>query len=509
MSWLRVCTPGGGTGPIGSILPAALLLAWFVGDPSMALAASRRQSADEWRRLTATNSPVPRVLVHKNEIRFYFPTQPRPIGFSAELGRARLLTEGYQVSSALLKLKKKLPPVAPGTDGWKEPVLIVGEEWRRLSINLLAALTPATPGHAKYYRGLLGDRILYRDQFDRPSSAPIYQPPPNVVIDHRYSIEESLQILAVVAEPMLRRAHPRDSLFVMFVHPLRTPQPLVIDTARHRCIWLSSAGLYEAMEPGFPLAPTLQSVSALVFESNGLALIKNPVSSIGRLGNLLVTLCVNLARLPLPKPTGPVPPLAQTEGMNLAQWEDWLDQHTGSRREYGSLQLMIDGERFFPQLQQAISNATGHVKMHVFIFDNDDVAVEIANQLKQRSDQVRVEVLLDRMATMSAAKIPPVTPPAKSYEPPASISSYLTEGSKVQVRSFLNAFCSFDHSKVYLVDNRRAWMGGMNIGREYRSDWHDMMVEMQGPIVDSLEYEFKLDWAHAGWLGDLAFLRAL
>jgi cardiolipin synthase len=170
---------------------------------------------------------------------------------------------------------------------------------------------------------------------------------------------------------------------------------------------------------------------------------------------------------------------------------------------------MIDGERFFPQLQQAISNATGHVKMHVFIFDNDDVAVEIANQLKQRSDQVRVEVLLDRMATMSAAKIPPVTPPAKSYEPPASISSYLTEGSKVQVRSFLNAFCSFDHSKVYLVDNRRAWMGGMNIGREYRSDWHDMMVEMQGPIVDSLEYEFKLDWAHAGWLGDLAFLRAL
>src|SRR6266581_4553105 len=60
-------------------------------------AASRRQSAEEWRRLTTTNAPLPRVLVHDDEVRFYFPDEKRPLGFKAKLGRLRLPTEGYQV----------------------------------------------------------------------------------------------------------------------------------------------------------------------------------------------------------------------------------------------------------------------------------------------------------------------------------------------------------------------------------------------------------------------------
>ena len=472
-------------------------------------AATRQQSADEWRRLNGTNGSLPRIVVHHNEVRFYFPAEPHPVGFVARMGRARLPTQGFQVSSALLRLKPNLPVVQAGIDGWREPVLIAGEEWRTLSTNLLAGLTPATPGHAKYYRGLLGDRLLYRDASGRPASAPISEPPPHVTIDHRYSIEESLQIFATLAEPLLLRAHSDRSLFVLMVHPQRSPQPLLIDTRRRRCVWLSSAGLYESMEPAFPLAPTFRNLSALVLEGNGLALLKNPVSSVGRLGNLLVTICVNLARMPLPKPSGPVPPLAHQPGMNLDRWEEWLDRHTGTRRENGTLELLIDGERFFPRFQQAVSNATDHVKVHVFIFDNDDVAVDLANELRWKSQQVSTEVILDRMASIAAARIAPITPPPKSYVPPISISSYLKSDSKVRVRPFLNAFCSFDHSKIYLVDGTRAWMGGMNIGREYRSEWHDMMVEMQGPIVSSLEYEYQLDWAHAGWFGDLAYLKAL
>jgi phosphatidylserine/phosphatidylglycerophosphate/cardiolipin synthase-like enzyme len=34
-------------------------------------------------------------------------------------------------------------------------------------------------------------------------------------------------------------------------------------------------------------------------------------------------------------------------------------------------------------------------------------------------------------------------------------------------------------------------------------------VELQGPVAGSLEYEYELDWAHAGWLGDLSYLHAL
>ena len=75
----------------------------------------------------------------------------------------------------------------------------------------------------------------------------------------------------------------------------------------------------------------------------------------------------------------------------------------------------------------------------------------------------------------------------------------------MHVRPFLNPFMTSDHSKVYLIDGRYAYIGGMNLGREYRYEWHDMTVEVEGPVVASLQHEFTKNWAHAGALGDFAF----
>jgi len=47
----------------------------------------------------------------------------------------------------------------------------------------------------------------------------------------------------------------------------------------------------------------------------------------------------------------------------------------------------------------------------------------------------------------------------------------------------------------------------MNMGREYYSEWHDLMVKIEGPIVASLSREFSRAWRKAGPWGDLAMLR--
>jgi cardiolipin synthase len=109
------------------------------------------------------------------------------------------------------------------------------------------------------------------------------------------------------------------------------------------------------------------------------------------------------------------------------------------------------------------------------------------------------------MATLSAGLAPPVSPLPEDFIPPGPIVGYLRQDSEIKVRTFLNPWFSVNHTKVYLVDGNRAWVGGMNIGREYRYEWHDLMVEIQGPIVGSLEKEFQRAWAHAGPLGDLAY----
>ena len=50
----------------------------------------------------------------------------------------------------------------------------------------------------------------------------------------------------------------------------------------------------------------------------------------------------------------------------------------------------------------------------------------------------------------------------------------------------------------------------MNIGRAYRYEWHDMMAEVTGPVVDLLQRDSDVAWSKASWLGDLAmFARTL
>jgi len=44
-----------------------------------------------------------------------------------------------------------------------------------------------------------------------------------------------------------------------------------------------------------------------------------------------------------------------------------------------------------------------------------------------------------------------------------------------------------DHVKTIVLDKKVAFTGGMNIAREYRYDWHDMMMELHGPVVDVLQ----------------------
>ena len=183
-----------------------------------------------------------------------------------------------------------------------------------------------------------------------------------------------------------------------------------------------------------------------------------------RLTDLGVESAVKVLRFPLPKPATEVPPLAQTNGMDLGDWEKWLNRNTGTRLEDGSLQLLIDGDHFYPRLRQAIAGATNHVFMNIYIFDRDDVAVSMADELKQSSSRVRVHVILDQMGTLAAGLVPPATPMPENFVMPSSIVSYLRNDSRVRVHPFLNPWFSTDHQKIYLVDGTPR-MGGRHESR--------------------------------------------
>ena len=467
---------------------------------------TKQQSLDEWRALTAPAAPVPRVFVKGDHVRFYFAVHDGVEAFDAHWTRLRVPTGNYKVSSALVRWNQKLAGVPEHEHGWREATVISSTEWRQLATNTIAALTPKTPGHGAFYQAFLADRLVYRDHQGIARVALAAERPADIIIEHRFSMDETLEILARYFEEYLSEAHPSDSLFVMMSpNARRFTQPLLLERQQRQCVFLAPAALYDINDRGGSLAVTAQGFVALLPESHGIALLKNPISSAARLGDLAVATLIKFIRMPLPKPKHVEPIHPAGNGMDLQAWESWLDHYTGTRLHDGRLRLLIDGDRFFPRLRQAIAGATNHINFDVYIFDKDDVGVDFADQLRRRSGQVRVNVVLDRMGSIGGGATPPATPMPEDFVSPPSIVSYLRYDSHVHVRPFLNPWFSSDHAKTLLVDGNFAWIGGMNLGREYRYEWHDLMVELQGPVVDQLEADFHRVWAYCGPFGDLAY----
>jgi cardiolipin synthase len=201
-------------------------------------------------------------------------------------------------------------------------------------------------------------------------------------------------------------------------------------------------------------------------------------------------------------------PLSKAPPMDLQRWEQDLDKLSSRAVSAGTVNVLVDGEAFFTRFIEAATAAQKSIHMQTYIFDNDDYALQIAELLKRRSNEgVDVKVLLDGLGTITATMVDPGSMP-EHHEAPASVHQFLEHGSRVNVRQKANPWFTGDHVKTTVIDHRIAFVGGMNIGREYRYDWHDMMLELRGPVVDTIRDEFHAAWTHAGLLGDLGYFFA-
>jgi len=168
----------------------------------------------------------------------------------------------------------------------------------------------------------------------------------------------------------------------------------------------------------------------------------------------------------------------------------------------GTVDYLIDGENFFRELHRSVEGATEYVDTQIFLFDNDDVAASYADLLRKKSGSVPCRVLLDQLGTVICWWIDPNTEVREGYQPPASMTHYLRRGSDVEVRMSYNPGLVTDHTKLIVIDGEEAYLGGMNIGREYLDDRHDMMVRVRGPAVTALQNEFNHAWRLQGGWGD-------
>lgn len=249
-------------------------------------------------------------------------------------------------------------------------------------------------------------------------------------------------------------------------------------------------------------------VGAHIAGSNTVGLAVRPVSSVFRLLFLAKDAAVETV-----KPTWlaaldsqPIPEVNTGPGMDLVEWEDKLDRLINRKATLGEIDFLIDGAEYFTRFIDAVSTANKSVNIRTYIFDNDDFAERIGKLIRRRSlEGIEVKVLLDGLGTIWATGADDDSMPV-DYVPPASVHQFLEKDSDVVVRQARNPWFAGDHVKTTIIDNKLAFTGGMNIGREYRYSWHDMMMELRGPVVDILSHEFGDAWAHAGAMGDFGYV---
>ncbi len=377
-----------------------------------------------------------------------------------------------------------------------------GAEWNEVVRQVMTELAPAGKNDAAltlvqgeeivFFLAPGGELRVYRHQY-KPAERHVT----SVVSEADFSSQ---------ADVLLRKRYPgQDQLLFQAGNEKDDLSFVLFDFAHRQSVLIAAPPVEQGGSLPNLMRTLVRVPDTLILRGQALGVLMRPVSSAARLAWFATQTAATLAP-PVHVASGAPPEVNSRPGMDLDAWERELDDMDLPRRYLGTIVPLIDGEAFFTSLVQVLQDARKSVSIRLFIFDNDDYAIGMADLLKRRSADLRVRVLIDSLGTLGAGQ---GAPEGAASRLPFSIAHYLRTDSNVKVRETPNTWLMADHTKTLIFDGRLAYLGGMNIGHEYRHEWHDMMVGLSGPIVGRLQRDFDLAWAYAGLGGDLAYLHAL
>jgi cardiolipin synthase len=371
---------------------------------------------------------------------------------------------------------------------------------------VIEGLCPAEPGTGIILRGARGQFLVWR----QPNGIAHLSRPEDVIEQVEIVGHRNPDDIRAVALEILERRLPADRRRVVIETAQEGPGAtpfLYVDLDRDVVTLLQLTG--ELDRDAFePVGRTAETGMHLIVRSIFLEIPRSPVRFATRAafyGGYTAYDAVFQKRSFGGAPEEP-PPLNDGPPMDLEAFDERLDKLTGTERVPGRItRSLIGGDEYFTVLQDAIARAEKTIHIRTYIFDNDDFAVELADQLRAKAAEgIDVKILTDGLGTINASRVDPPSMPV-DFEKPKNIGPYLERDSDLQYRGQSNPLAMGDHAKTTIIDGDRAWVGGMNLGREYRYDWHDVMLEVEGPVVDVLEQQFRNVWELAGFFGDWSF----
>jgi cardiolipin synthase len=152
------------------------------------------------------------------------------------------------------------------------------------------------------------------------------------------------------------------------------------------------------------------------------------------------------------------------------------------------IDIMTDGYAFFPELLKDIAEATHHIHINIYIFEDDALGRLVADALMTKARQgVKVRLIYDDVGCWRVGN--------RFFEQMREAGVEVVPFLPVRFPSFTSKVNYRNHRKIIVIDGRIGYIGGMNIARRYVSaKWRDTMLRVQGGVVYALQRAFLVDW---------------
>jgi cardiolipin synthase len=158
-----------------------------------------------------------------------------------------------------------------------------------------------------------------------------------------------------------------------------------------------------------------------------------------------------------------------------------------------SIRLLKNGAEAFPAMFGAIDRSVSSIALEMYIYADDETGRELRDRLARAARRgIQVMVLVDAVGSWALDD--------EFWDVLRSAGGMVRRFRPVSRGMFLVR----NHRKLLLVDDRTAFIGGMNIadeyyrGREGEPPWRDNAVEISGGDVQRLRGSFDRMWTLAG-----------
>lgn len=158
---------------------------------------------------------------------------------------------------------------------------------------------------------------------------------------------------------------------------------------------------------------------------------------------------------------------------------------TTSWRDGNRIQLLENGEQFFPRVFGAIQRAQQSVLLETFILFEDNVGKALHRELLAAAKRgVKIEMMVDGYGS------PDLSDEFVSSLTSAGVRFLYYDPRPLVMGMRTNVFRRL-HRKIVVVDGVIAFVGGINFSAEHNSDYgpeakQDYAIEVKGPIVDDI-----------------------